>query len=326
MSLPKALTLLSLLLFGVIGAVALFNEHKRSPSSNPMNTPVEIELDHDIQVVLPAHTSKSETKKIQKEQEIVRIDLPEANQIEELFNKEGSKLPIVETITYKSHVPWQKGRPAWLSDYAAHYDTSRHFIARSLNGKPDYLKQDLREGATFNVLRKDKKFEFYLIVDTSRCKMWFYYIDLDNKSKVLLKTYHVGLGRLDSSKTSGLLTPLGKYALGHRVAIYKSKTMGTHQSKKVEMITIFGTRWIPFEKEIGICTAPAKGFGIHGTPWTIGAKGEMIDNKDSIGKYESDGCIRLATPDMEELFAVIITKPTTIEIVRDFTESSFVDK
>ena len=142
------------------------------------------------------------------------IELPEADRIEELFNKDGPKLPIVETITYKSLVPWQKGRPAWLSDYAGHYETSRHFIARSLNGKPDYFKQELAEGARFNVLRKDKNFEFALIVDTSRCKMWFYYVDLDQKQKVLLKTYQVGLGRLDASKTSGLLTPLGKYTLG----------------------------------------------------------------------------------------------------------------
>ena len=134
----------------------------------------------------------------------------------------------------------------------------------------------------------------------------------------------MGLGRLEASKTSGLLTPLGKYTLGERVAIFKPKVMATHQGKKVEMITVFGTRWIPFETEIGKCTAPAKGFGIHGTPWVANAQGELVDQFDSIGKYESDGCVRLATPDMEELFAIIITKPTTIEIVRDFSESSLV--
>ena len=251
------------------------------------------------------------------------IELPEADRIEELFNKDGPKLPIVETITYKSLVPWQKGRPAWLSDYAGHYETSRHFIARSLNGKPDYFKQELAEGARFNVLRKDKNFEFALIVDTSRCKMWFYYVDLDQKQKVLLKTYPVGLGRLDASKTSGLLTPLGKYTLGDRVAIFKPKTMATHQGKKVEMITIFGTRWIPFDAEVGSASAPAKGFGLHGTPWLPNAKGELVDQVDSIGKYESDGCVRLLTPDMEEIFSIIITKPATIEIVRDFTDSNF---
>lgn len=325
MTLPKLLTLLSVLLFGLIGVVALFKEPAPTAASPPARVPLEIELDQQIQTFMPALASATIVVSVEKGQKSILMDLPDANRIEELFNKNGPKLPIVETLTYKSHVAWQKGRPAWLSDYAAHYDTSRHFIARSLNGKPDYYKQELSEGDRFNVLQKDRNFEFRLVIDTSRCRMWFYYVDLDLKQKVLLKTYQVGLGRLDASKTSGLLTPLGKYTLGNRVAIYKPKAMGTHQGKKVEMITVFGTRWIPFEKEIGSCTAPAKGFGIHGTPWTRGAKGELLDNTASLGKYESDGCIRLATPDMEELFAIIITKPSTIEIVRDFSESSMAE-
>jgi len=36
-----------------------------------------------------------------------------------------------------------------------------------------------------------------------------------------------------------------------------------------------------------------------------------------VGQYESDGCIRLSHEDMEELFSVIITKPTLIEIVKN---------
>jgi hypothetical protein len=323
MTLPKLLALFSLVLFGIIGAIALFKE-KSPPLSSSLSVqgPLEIELDQEIQTLVPALALPPQVAvATEKKQGVIAhssvssIDLPDANRIEELFNKTDPRMPIVETITYKSHVPWQKGRPAWLSDYASYYETSRHFIARSLNGKPDYLKQDLAEGDRFNVLRKDKNFEFYLLVDTSRCRLWFYTIDLDTKQKTLLKTYQVGLGRLDASKASGLLTPLGKYTLGERIAVYKPKTMGTYQGKKTEMITIFGTRWIPFDKEIANCTASAKGFGIHGTPWTEG-----VDEASGIGKYESDGCIRLSTPDMEELFAIIITKPTTIEIVRDFTE------
>jgi hypothetical protein len=322
MTLPKLLAFFSLVLFGIIGTIALFKEKPPSHSfSLSVQGPLEIELDQEIQTLAPALvfppqvSDATEKKQGLEMPSLSSIELPDANRIEELFNKTDPRLPIVETITYKSHVPWQKGRPAWLSDYASHYETSRHFIARSLNGKPDYFKQDLAEGDRFNVLRKDKNFEFYLLVDTSRCRLWFYTIDLDTKQKTLLKTYQVGLGRLDASKASGLLTPLGKYSLGERVAVYKPKTMGIYQGKQTEMITIFGTRWIPFDKEIANCTAPAKGFGIHGTPWIEGK-----DEASGIGKYESDGCIRLATPDMEELFAIIITKPTTIEIVRDFME------
>jgi hypothetical protein len=326
MSLPKLLGLISLALFGIIGIIALFKTPKTSVSTVPARVPLEVALDQEVQTVMPALASVGATLPVEKGIISRDVDLPDADRIEELFNKNGPKLPIVETLTYKSHVPWQKGRPAWLSDYAGHYATSRHFIARSLNGKPDYLKQELAEGDRFNVLRKDKNFEFRLVVDTSRCRLWFYYIDLDTHEKVLLKTYQVGLGRLDASKTSGLLTPLGTYSLGDRVAIFKPKSTGMHHGKKVEMMTVFGTRWIPFEKELGECTAPAKGFGIHGTPWIKDANGELVDNPTSVGKYESDGCIRLATPDMEELFAIIITKPATIEIVRDFMESSVADR
>ena len=53
----------------------------------------------------------------------------------------------------------------------------------------------------------------------------------------------------------------------------------------------------------------------HGLP---NSQGDLADNQDSIGKYESDGCIRLATADIEELFAIIISQPTTIEIVQGF--------
>lgn len=323
MSLPKLFAVITLLLFGMIGVVALF---KKGTDSTPVvpyiPVPLEIAFDEQVQTIVPAAHPHPKQLASEPRQSVPDVDLPDANRIDELFNKSGPNLPIVETITYKSHVPWQKGRPAWLSDYASHYNTSRHFIARSLNGKPDYLKQELAEGDKFNVLRKDKNFEFHLVVDTSRCRMWFYYIDLDEKKSVLLKTYEVGLGRLDASKTSGLLTPLGKYSLGSRVAIFKPKVTGNYLGKKVEMITIFGSRWIPFEKEITNCTAPAKGFGIHGTPWAVNAQGILEDSADGIGNYDSDGCIRLATSDIEELFAIIISRPTTIEIVRDFSESS----
>ncbi len=68
-------------------------------------------------------------------------DFPNIDRIFQLFTTGPTKLPIVETVHYSSSVPWLKGRPAWIADYASHYNTSRHFIARSLNGKPDYFSQ-----------------------------------------------------------------------------------------------------------------------------------------------------------------------------------------
>lgn len=333
MTLPRLLLIFSVILFGGIGIVAFV---KKTDTDTPLSVeiPIEVQLAEDTELITPSSSTSSDF--VDKSLSMLEIkpplfnkldspsnsNLPEVDRIEEFFNVIGSKFPIVETITYVSTVPWLKGRPAWLSDYATHYQTSRHFIARSLNKKPDYLTQNLAKGDRFNVLSKDKNYEFYLLVDTSRCRLWFYYIDLDAKKKILVKTYPIALGRVDCSKSSGLLTPLGKYTLGDRIIAYKPKMMGTFQGKATEMITVFGTRWIPFDKEISGCTLPAKGFGIHGTPWVKNGSGVMVEDISSIGKYESDGCIRMTTASVEEIYAIVITKPTTIEIVRDFYESS----
>jgi lipoprotein-anchoring transpeptidase ErfK/SrfK len=149
--------------------------------------------------------------------------------------------------------------------------------------------------------------------------MGFYYVDLDTQERVLLKTYRVGLGRIDPSQPSGTLTPLGRYALGSRVAIYKPGMMGFYQDQKVEMIRVFGTRWIPLDHT----TVSAKGYGLQGAPWVVNAAdtGQLAENRNSIGAYDSDGCIRLSSEDIEELFAIVLTKPTFIEIVKDFHEA-----
>lgn len=339
MSLPKLLTYCGIFLFGLIFILAFYKggATERAPKApevkfakvvakQPIEVPLDVKpADPIIPVVkpkaalTPQPTLKPEVVAKSEPKEVVLQ--PEVNRIEELFKKNGNTLKFIDTIVYRSRVPWQKGRPAWLSDYASFYETSRHFIARSLNGKPDYLKQDLAENDRFNVFRKDVKLSFHLVVDASLCKMWLYAIDETHQEKTLLKTYTVCLGRPDNSKTSGLLTPLGKYSLGSRVAIYKPKVMGYHNGKKIEMVRVFGSRWIPFDKEIADATAPAKGFGMHGVPWVETAKG-LTQDKSSLGKYESDGCIRLATEDMEEIFAIVITKPTQIEIVRHYLDAS----
>lgn len=327
MSFPKLLVLIGLVLFGTIGIAAIFKKGKTQDltSISAPSELIEVELDGEEKIV-----KIIEEEKIEAPTPVVIFtptvnesskELPEANRINELFNKYEPKLPIVETIVYKPRVAWQKGRPAWLSDYASHYATSRHFIARSLNQKADYFKQEIGEGDQFNILKPDVNLNFYLVIDIGRSKMWFYYHDLDKNERVLLKTYKVGLGRPDPLKLSGLLTPVGKYSLGNKIAIYKPKTMGFHAGTQIEMIRVFGSRWIPFEKEIAGCSSPAKGFGLHGVPWILDKKGDLVEDLNSLGKYESDGCVRLATVDIEELFAIIITKPTYVELVKDFYDA-----
>ena len=148
--------------------------------------------------------------------------------------------------------------------------------------------------------------------------MWFYY--LEGSEKVLLKTYQVGIGKKDSLSTSGYLTPIGKYSLGEKIAIYKPGVMGFFQDENVEMIRVFGTRWLPFDQEIGECSESAKGFGIHGAPWVQKTDGQFIEDSSKIGKYDSDGCIRMRADDVEEIFSIVITKPTTVEIVKEVNQ------
>lgn len=326
MNFPKLIILTVVLLFGSILFVSLLRGSKKSGTVQNASYSQPIELEQEVRLV--EEPSSKTTALVADKSKLAqgKIPLPQANRIEEFFNLTAPQLPIVETITYKSRVNWLKGRPAWLSDYASHFHTSRHFIARSLNGKKDYFKQDVAEGDRFNVFKEEAAVAFHLLVDLSRAKLLFYYHDLNTDERVLLKTYNVGLGRPDASKPSGFLTPVGKYKLGDKIAIYEPSKMGYYQGQKTELIRIFGTRWIPFEQELEGCSAPAKGLGIHGLPWNTNDQGELVELRTSLGKYESDGCIRLATEDIEEIFAIVVTKPTIIELIQDFSEAKLPGK
>jgi L,D-transpeptidase catalytic domain len=311
LSAPKWIMIGTVALFSFIGIAALVKRSSSKPQVAlvPENVPVKAIVETPV-ISIPVAAKPSAPSKDSK-------DFPNIDRIFQLFTTGSSKLPIVETVKYSSSVPWLKGRPAWVADYASHYNTSRHFIARSLNDGPDYFSQKVVEGSQFNVFRKDKKIQFHLLVDVLRCKMGFYYVDLDTNERVLLKTYRVGLGRLDPTKLSGSLTPLGRFSLGNRVAIYKPGMMGFYQDQKIEMVRVFGTRWIPLE-----ATGVAKGYGLQGAPWQFNAtSGQLIENKEVIGAYDSDGCIRLSSEDIEELFSIVLTKPTFLEIVKDFHEA-----
>lgn len=310
-------------LFGLIGGYAHFKK-KQSPVLTQPARVVEVPLiSHEAPASAPVQAPVKEAVAAAPVLPMAPLseDLPEADRIAQLFAFDSSKLSFVETVSYTSRVPWLKDRPAWIADYASHYETSRHFIARSLNKKNDYFTQKVSFGDRFNVFKKDKNIRFHLLIDLSRCRMWFYALDADANERILLKTYSVGVGRIDSARSSGFLTPCGKYRLGEKVAIYKPGTLGFFQDNKVEMIRVFGTRWIPFDQEIEGCTELAKGFGLHGAPWVLDASGQLVEDLSKIGTYDSDGCVRLAAKDIEEIFAITITKPTVVELVKNFYDA-----
>ena len=328
MSAAKTFFIGSVVLFGAIGAATWVKKNKEARELEPQIVEIPVSRARIVEPVAPQIVKASRYTESRSSEPVAKPsdEIAEVNRISRLFATDSSKLPIVETVSFTSRVPWLKGRPAWISDYASFYETSRHFIARGLNKKADYFTQKVTPGARFNVFRKDKPINFHLLIDLSRCRMWFYYVDLEAGERMLLKTYRVGVGRQDASRTSGYLTPIGKYSLGEKVAIYKPGTTGFFQDQKVEMIRVFGTRWMPFDKEIEGCTEEPKGFGIHGAPWVADSAGNVYEEKEKIGKYDSDGCIRLSAEDIEELFAIILTKPTVVELVKDYTQAKLPGK
>jgi hypothetical protein len=322
LSAPKVFFVTALAAFSLLGVVSVVKKQKSKSiapeiTSSPLpNTPVAAPIAMPTEVKASNDTKAVSIKNVFKE-------MPVIDRMYQLFNTGQNKLPIVETLAYSSTVPWLKGRPAWVADYAAYYGTSKHFIARSLNGSADYFNQVVSAGSKFNVFRKDKKLQFHLVIDVDKLKLGLYYYDMDTKERVLLKTYSIGLGRKDSLKPSGTLTPLGVYALGDKIAIYSPGVVGFFHDQKTEMIRVFGTRWIPFGQALEGATEPAKGYGIHGVPWIVDAKtNQLVENKECVGKYESDGCIRLLNEDVEEIFAIVITKPTFVHIVKHFQDAN----
>lgn len=328
MSFPKLITVGALVIFGFIGTMGLWKKISKDKTQiakieeapKAALEEVKIKVEKRPHIVVAEAPPQPVQITPPSPPVTIREEFPNIDRIFQLFTSGPMKLPIVETVTYSTTVPWLKGRPAWIADYASHYNTSRHFIARSLNGKADYFTQKVSSGSRFNVFRKEKNINFYLLIDISRCKMGFYYLDLDSNERVLLKTYAVGLGRIDEHSASGVLTPLGKFSLGSKIGIYKPGTMGYFQDQKTEMVQVFGTRWIPFDQELEGATAPAKGYGIHGAPWASQKSGMLAERTDVVGKYESDGCVRLFQDDVEELFSIVITKPTYVVIVKDFRD------
>ncbi|MCB1116294.1 MAG: L,D-transpeptidase [Chlamydiia bacterium] len=313
MSISKAIFMGSFILFALIGGVAFVKKQKEKKGLEPAVAKVE-----GISEEMPTAPERSEAylKPVQDE-----VADKTEDQVWRLFTTGRQKLPIVETVRYKSKVSWLQGRPAWVTDYASHFSTSRHFIARSLNGGRDYYTQKVSQGDQFNVLKKE--ISFYLVVDLSRCKMWFYAHDGETDERYLLKTYQVGLGRFSEESFSGLLTPKGKFSLGDKVAIYKPGMEGYFQEGQVEMVRVFGSRWIPFSEEVSGTGENPRGYGFHGAPWIYDLETESYkEDLSTIGNYQSDGCIRLAQADIEELYAIIITKPTIVEIVSDVHEAT----
>ena len=214
LSFPKILVIGSIAIFSLITMAAIYKKKNKTDENaymihsqssyevNLANSNADKKEKEDLKVEKEKKDPISENKEMKNkllENALVKEEqLPEKDIVDLLFVTDSSKLPLVETVVYSSRVPWLSDRPAWVADYASHYETTRHFIARSLNKKIDYFTQKVTPGDRFNVLKKN--ISFHLLIDLTRAKMWFYGLDHEANKRYLLKTYKVGLGRKDSKK------------------------------------------------------------------------------------------------------------------------------
>lgn len=240
-------------------------------------------------------------------QTAIDVQIPDIDRTAALFKVDGELFPIVETISYSSHVPWLAGRSAWISDYARYYLTTKHFISRSLTGSKNDFHQKIGIGDRFNVFRKDYPFNFYILADLSKMRLFLYYDDLKENKRVLIKTYPISAGR-DSHALQG------RYQIGAKSCVYVPGQEGFFQHQKIEMITTFGTRWMPLEPREG--ASSCTGCGIHGLPCVyLSEEEEFVEKEEQIGHYAGEGSLSLKKRDIEELFAIVVSRPTFVEIV-----------
>lgn len=173
-----------------------------------------------------------------------------------------------------------------LRKIAMNHNTSVEAIQRSNNmALTDF---NVQLGKTFNIYVG----KWEIIISKSRRRLYLF------DDKKLFKVYDVGIGKQNR-------TPTGVFKTGG-----KRKNPDWYSPKgKIpfgEPGNVLGTRWIRLLPN-GKISRQVSGLGIHGT-WA----------PESIGKAESNGCLRLLNKDVEELFAIIPNerKPVSVTIIK----------
>ncbi len=159
-------------------------------------------------------------------------------------------------------------------------------IAKRFGTTVEFIK--LRNHLHTNVIRPGQILSIYtgkfsIVVDKSQNLLMLY------SDGELVKTYKVSTGKDDK-------TPEGEFKI---VTKLKNPTF-FHNGKAIppgDPDNILGTRWLGLDYGNG-------SYGIHGTT-----------HPESIGTYETNGCIRMKNEDVEELFA-LVPIGTPVKVVR----------
>ncbi|MDD5597695.1 MAG: L,D-transpeptidase family protein [Victivallaceae bacterium] len=169
-----------------------------------------------------------------------------------------------------------------LRKIAMTYNVSSEAVQRSNNMKLTDFNVQL--GKTYNIYAGD----WQIVISKSRKQLYLF------DGGKIFKVYNIGVGKDNR-------TPAGIFKTGG-----KRKNPDWYSPKgKIpfgEKGNVLGTRWIRLVPD-GKTSRPVSGLGIHGT-W----------EPDSIGKAESNGCVRLLNEDVEELFAIIPDEGKSVSV------------
>jgi lipoprotein-anchoring transpeptidase ErfK/SrfK len=164
-----------------------------------------------------------------------------------------------------------------LQKIARKYGTTVEAIQLSNNMK--LTNYNIWLGQTLKIYKP----EWSIAVSKSRKKLYLY------DGKDLFKVYSIGTGKQNR-------TPVGTFVIVSKI----KKPAWYSPSGKIipfgSKENVLGTRWMKLSPT-GTTDKTLRGYGIHGT-W---------DN-DSIGKDQSNGCIRMRNNEVEELFSIIPRK------------------
>jgi len=173
-----------------------------------------------------------------------------------------------------------------LRKIAMAHNTSVEAVQRSNNMKLTDFNVQL--GKTFNIYVG----KWEIVISKSRRMLYLF------DGRKLFKAYPVGIGKQGR-------TPTGSFKTGGK---RKNPDWYSPHGKIPygKPGNVLGTRWIRLNPN-GKTSRPVSGLGIHGT-W----------DPTSIGKAESNGCLRLQNKDVEELFAIIPNerKPVPVTIIK----------
>ncbi|MBF0490445.1 MAG: L,D-transpeptidase family protein [Candidatus Omnitrophica bacterium] len=256
----------AVVLIAGIGFVAMkLHKGTSSPASEPAPLPVQKLLDEATQ----AETSGDSMKARTAYQQIVS-EHPDYDKVEDIQTKLGQL--NMSILFSKEQTPQTEMYQVQMGDslgkLAKQYGTTKELIKRS-NG----LKSDvIRIGQNLRIW----KASFAVFVSKSQNTL------ILKSGEDVMKIYHVSTGR-DKKENN---TPVGTFKVGSKIANPVWFKPGGQPVPPESPENELGSRWMGFD------TDPH--YGIHGTI-----------HPEVIGSPATAGCVRMANPDVEELFDII---------------------